>query len=479
VIALSLREVAAAVDGRLHRADPGLTVTAPATLDSRDVARGGLFVAVAGAHVDGHDYAAAAVAAGAVAVLAEREVDAPAVVVADTTLALGRLAAVVRERLTGCTVIGLTGSQGKTSTKDLLAHLLAAAGEVVAPRGSYNNELGVPLTVLTADEQTSFLVSEMGTRGLGQIRYLTTIAQPVVGLVLNVGVAHVGELGSQAGIAKAKAELVESLPATGLAVLNADDPLVAAMAERTAARVVTFGRSDRADVRLLAPELDADGCPAFTLVTAAGSAPVALRLTGAHQAVNATAAAAVATELGVPLADVAARLATARAASPWRMERHERSDGVVVINDAYNANPDSMRAALETLVVVGRGRGARSVAVLGEMLELGDTGPGEHDALGRLVAGLGIDRLVVVGEGARPVHVAASGTSGWSGASETVPDVETAVAYLGDHLRPGDVVLVKASRATGLERLASALLAVDDGLPAVDARTPGGDGPPR
>ncbi|MDF2966780.1 MAG: murF [Nocardioidaceae bacterium] len=478
MIPMSLREVADAVGGRLQRADPATEVTAPATLDSRAVPPGGLFVAVPGEHVDGHDYAAAAVAAGAVAVLAQRDVDAPAVTVTDTTLALGRLGAAVRARLTGCTVIGLTGSQGKTGTKDLLAHLLAAGGEVVAPSGSHNNELGVPLTVLRADEHTTFLVSEMGARGLGHIRYLAEIARPRVGLVLNVGVAHIGEFGSQAGIATAKAELVESLPSDGLAVLNADDPLVAAMAARTTARVVTFGSSERADVRVVSPELDADGRPVFTLATAAGTAPVAMQLTGAHQALNGAAAAAVAVELGVPLTDVAGLLSTARQASRWRMERHQRSDGVVVINDAYNANPDSMRAALQTLAVVGRGRGARTVAVLGEMLELGDTGPDEHEALGRLAAGLGVDRLVVVGEGARPVHAAASATAGWSGSSVPVADVESAVGYLTDHVRPGDVVLVKASRATGLERVASALLAGDGGTAATDGRTSSGGAAP-
>ena len=478
MIPLSLREVASAVGGRLHGADPAAEVTAHATLDSRAVPPGGLFVAVPGEHVDGHDYAAAAVAAGAVAVLAQRDVDAPAVAVTDTTLALGRLAAAVRSRLSGCTVIGLTGSQGKTGTKDLLAHLLAARGPVVAPTGSHNNELGVPLTVLRADEETAFLVSEMGARGLGHIRYLAEIAGPRVGLVLNVGVAHIGEFGSRAGIATAKAELVESLPADGLAVLNADDPLVAAMAARTSARVVTFGSSERADVRVVSPELDTDGRPVFRLATAGGSAPVAMQLTGAHQALNAAAAAAVAVELDVPLADVADLLATARPASRWRMERHERGDGVVVINDAYNANPDSMRAALETLAVVGRGRGARTVAVLGEMLELGDTGPGEHETLGRLVVDLGVDRLVVVGEGARPVHAAASSAAGWPGSSVAVADVEAAVEYLTDHLRPDDVVLVKASRATGLERVAAALLAGDGDTAAADARTSSGGAAP-
>jgi UDP-N-acetylmuramoyl-tripeptide--D-alanyl-D-alanine ligase len=416
-------------------------------------------------------------------VLAAREVAAPAVVVADTTIAIGRLAAAVRSRLDGCTVVGLTGSQGKTSTKDLLAHLLASAGPVVAPAGSHNNELGVPLTVLRADDQTAFLVVEMGARGRGHIDYLSRIARPTVGLVLNVGVAHVGEFGTQADIAAAKGELVEGLSSTGLAVLNADDALVAAMAGRTAGRVVTFGATEDADVRVVGLELDVDGCPRFDLRTATGSVPVAMRLTGAHQAHNAAAAATVALELGVPL-DVTGRLlSTASAVSPWRMERHERADGVVVINDAYNANPDSVRAALQTLAVVGRGRGARTVAVLGEMLELGDSSRAEHDAAGRLAARLGVDSVVVVGEGARAVDEGARADASWTGRSVVVADVAEAVTYLRGALGPGDVVLVKASRATGLERVATALLASvgnTDGNDAPgDDPTPSGGSPRR
>ncbi|MBA2638393.1 MAG: UDP-N-acetylmuramoyl-tripeptide--D-alanyl-D-alanine ligase [Nocardioidaceae bacterium] len=480
MIPLSLAEVAAAVGGRLEGADPAALVTAPAAVDSRSVTPGGLFVAVHGAHVDGHDYADRAAAAGAVAVLAERLVAAPAVVVDDTTLALGRLAALVRTRLTGCTVVGLTGSQGKTGTKDLLAHLLASAGSVVAPAGSFNNELGVPLTVLRADAGTDFLVSEMGARGHGQIRYLCGIVEPAVGLVLNVGVAHVGEFGSQADIALAKGELVEQLPADGTAVLNADDPLVAPMAARTAARVVTFGESSSADVQVLGLHVDGEGRPAFDLATQSGRVSVEMRLLGAHQASNAAAAAAVALTLGVPLPTVATSLASAEPSSRWRMERHERADGVTVINDAYNANPDSVRAAVRTLASVRRG-GARTVAVLGEMLELGASGPAEHEAVGALAARLGIDRLVVVGEGAHAVHAGAQADASWRGESVQVADADGAIAVLAS-LLPGDVVLVKASRGVGLERVAAALLAdrrdtapSDSDRPAI----PRGDTTPR
>ena len=479
---MSLQEVADAVGGRLVGVAPDTVVSAPASIDSRAVNPGGLFVALPGERVDGHDYAAAAVAAGATAVLAQREVDAPAVLVDDTTLALGRLAAAVRERLTGCTVLALTGSQGKTGTKDLIAHLLEPAGAVVATTGSLNNEFGVPLTVLRADDDTTFLICEMGTRGHGQIRYLTDIARPRLGLVLNVGVAHLGEFGTQDDIAQAKGELIEALPADGAAVLNADDPLVAAMAARTSAPVTTFGTADDADVRIRGLRIDDEGRPTFELVTADASAPVALQLLGAHQASNAAGAAAVALALGRPLAEVAARLSTAEPASRWRMERHERADGVLVINDAYNANPDSMRSALETLAVVGRGRGARTVAVLGEMLELGATSADEHEALGRVVAELGIGQLVVVGDGARHLHAGAV-AAGMPAEPVQVDDGAAATAYLAGALRPGDVVLVKASRATGLERVASSLLKSEGdtaaGNGAHDAASPSGGTPTR
>ncbi len=463
-----MAEVAEAAGGRLERADPGSLVLGPVVIDSRQVSTGALFVAVPGERVDGHDYAAAATAAGAVAVLAQRPVDAAAVLVDDTTRALGRLAAHVRSRLPQLAVVGLTGSQGKTSTKDLLAHLLAPAGPVVAPEGSFNNELGAPLTVLRADEQTAHLVVEMGARGIGHIRDLCSLAQPTVGVVLNVGTAHLGEFGSQQQIARAKAELVEALPPDGVAVLNADDPLVAAMAARTQGRVVTFGQGVDADVRVDDLRLGDDGGPRCTLVTAAGRVEVSMSLLGTHQALNGAAAAAAALALGQPLGSVADGLATATPVSRWRMERRVRADGVVVVNDAYNASPDAMREALRTLAALGRAPGAgRTFAVLGAMRELGASSRNEHDGVGRLAARLDISQLVVVGEDARALHRGACLAGSWDGEPVLVPDADAAVRYLRAELAPGDVVLVKAARAAGLERVAEALLA--------DA--PSGDGP--
>jgi UDP-N-acetylmuramoyl-tripeptide--D-alanyl-D-alanine ligase len=387
------------------------------------------------------------------------------VVVADPLEALTTLARHVLAQLPRVRVVALTGSQGKTSTKDLIAQVLARAGTTVATAGSFNNELGLPLTVLRADAETEFLVLEMGARGIGHLAPLCEVAPPHVSLVLNVGKAHLGEFGTQEDIAQAKGEIVEALPLDGVAVLNADDPLVSAMASRTHARVLTFGESAGSDVRLENLELDELGRPRFDLVTDDGSAHVELTLLGEHQAHNAAATAAVAVAVGMSLDEAAAALSEARPASRWRMEVNERADGVLVINDAYNANPDSMRAALKALAAVGRGRGpeTRTVAVLGQMAELGEASREEHDAVGRLAVRLDIGRLVVVGEPARPMHLGACLEGSWGDESVFVADNDDALAWLREHLTPGDVVLLKASRAAALETVAEALLADYDG----------------
>ena len=463
MIPMTLPEIAAVVGGEVHD-DPGVTVTGPAFIDTRSPEQGGLFAAFEGANADGHDFAEGAVAGGAAAVLCSRPVGLPGVVVDDPQEALTRLARHVLTRLPDVRVVALTGSQGKTSTKDLLAQVLRTAGTTVATAGSFNNELGLPLTVLRADAETEFLVLEMGARGVGHIAELCEIAPPDVSLVLNVGKAHIGEFGSQEGIARAKGEIVEALDSDGVAVLNADDPLVAAMAARTSARTLTYGESAGSDVRLGSLEVDELGRPRFDLVTDEGTAHVELTLVGEHQAHNAAAAAAVALALGMSLEQTAAALAAARPESRWRMEVQERADGVLVINDAYNANPDSMRAALKALAAVGRGRGAgtRTIAVLGEMRELGESSRDEHDAVGRLAVRLDISQLLVVGEQARPMHLGACLEGSWADESVFVGDNDQALAWLREHLEPGDVVLLKASRAAALEKVAEALLADDD-----------------
>jgi UDP-N-acetylmuramoyl-tripeptide--D-alanyl-D-alanine ligase len=445
VIALSLAEVAAAVDGRLVAADPDTRVTGTVEFDSRKLGPGSLFVAFPGEKVDGHDYAAGALEAGAVAVLGTREVPGvPMVLVADALDAMGKLARAVVDRLPGLTVIGLTGSSGKTTTKDLIAQLAVRLGPTVAPPGSFNNELGHPYTALQATPETRYLVMEKGARGVGHVRYLCDVVPPRISVVLNVGVAHLGEFGSVETIALAKGELVEALPADGLAVLNADDPLVAAMASRTVARVVRYGEAADADVRAEDVTLDERGRPAYTLVTPEGRAPVRLGLTGRHQVSNSLAAAAVARELGMPLTELAVALGELGLVSTRRMDVFARPDGVTVIDDSYNANPASTAVALRALAAL-RGAG-RTFAVLGYMAELGAFEREGHEQVGRLTAELGIDRLLVVGEPAAPIHDGATAVSDWGGESVLLTDQAAAVEVLRSELRPGDVVLVKGSR---------------------------------
>jgi UDP-N-acetylmuramoyl-tripeptide--D-alanyl-D-alanine ligase len=472
MIAMTLSEIAETVAGVVVN-DFGGMVTGPAFVDSRRPERGGLFVAVVGERVDGHDYVDQALEGGAVAVLSSRDTGKPGVVVDDPVVALGRLARHVLAGLTGVQVVALTGSQGKTGTKDLLAQVLAAhhgADTVVATRGSFNNEIGLPLTVLRADSGTLFLVLEMGARHVGDLTASCEVAPPDVSVVLNVGKAHLGEFGSREAIAVAKGEVVEALAEGGVAVLNADDPLVAAMTARTAARTVSFGTAEDADVRFEDVQVDELGRPTFELLAGVRGARqrtrVSLGLVGEHHVPNATAAAAAALSLGMPLDETGSALRAATVVSPGRMAVRERADGLVVVDDAYNANPDSMRAALKALAAIGRGRpGGRTVAVLGEMLELGETSLVEHDAVGRLVVRLDIHQLVVVGQGARPIHLGASLEGSWGGESVFVPDTDAATEWLRSYLRPDDVVLLKASNAVRLGRVADALLADDAGGP--------------
>ena len=452
MIPMSLVDVAGAVG-----ADAVLDgiVTGEVRIDSRLVGPGDLFVALRGEHSDGHDFAQQAVDAGAVGVLAERRTTARDVVVPDTLVALQSLARQVFSVDQPLT-FGLTGSSGKTSTKDLLAQVLAGFGPTLAPVGSFNNEIGLPLTATQRTSDTAYAALEYSARGIGHIAFLCDIVQPHVAIVLNVGSAHLGEFGSVENIAVAKGELVEA--ATSLAVLNADDPLVSAMASRTPHHVVTFGRSGDADFRAADVRVDDEGRASFRLETRYGDADVALQVRGEHQAANALAVAAAVLGAGVTtdVARVGELLSAAKAVSRWRMEVTERPDGVTVVNDAYNANPDSMLAALRTLQVMGRGGERRTWAVLGQMAELGPDGAAAHEGVGREAARLAVSRVVVIGSAAAGIHAGAV-TSGSHDAA-LVDDVDAALALLRAEVRPGDVVLVKASRSVGLEKLAAALL---------------------
>ena len=455
---MTLADVAAAVGGELADAPDSSLLVRGAAADSRSVAAGDLFVAIPGERVDGHDYVEAARQAGAVAILAQRPVGAPAVVVADPVAALGRLAHHLLTQLPDIDVVALTGSSGKTSTKDLLGGVLRRRGPVVAPEGSFNTEVGLPLTVLRCDRDTRTLVLEMGARGKGHVAYLCGIAPPRVGIVLNVGSAHVGEFGSREAIAVAKGELPASLPAEGTAVLNADDPLVAAMP--SPAQRLTFGAGPGADVRVENLELDERIRASFDLVHGDQRARVQLRVAGEHNALNAAAVAAAALAVGMDFPDVADALQYAEVVSRWRMEVSDTPGGVTIINDAYNANPESVTAALKSLAEMGRRhRDATTWAVLGEMRELGPDSAAEHDRIGRMAVRLHIHRLVAVGEGARAMHLGAAHEGSWDGESAWVADTAAAVDLLRGGVRPGDVVLVKASRAVGLERVADALAA--------------------
>jgi UDP-N-acetylmuramoyl-tripeptide--D-alanyl-D-alanine ligase len=439
--------------------DPAGLVGPEVVIDSRQVTSGALFVALPGEHTDGHRFVSKAIEAGAGAVLVQEEVevDAPALLVEDVLTAFGKLAGgLVRQaQATGLRCVGVTGSSGKTSTKDLLAQVLAAAGPTVAPVGSFNNEIGVPLTACKIDQQTKFLVSEMGSRGLGHIRELTHIVPVDTAVVLNVGPAHLGEFGSMENVAKAKGELAEA--ASSWVVLNADDPLVRQMATLATAQVAVFSVTHeprQGELQVWATDLRADLAQRYSFtVHAQGSfeaeAEVRLQVSGEHQVANACAALAAALCEDVELTHAVAALNQATARSKWRMEMLTRPDGLLVVNDAYNANPSSMRAALTTLAKLRR-PGGKLIAVLGDMLELGDSASMAHREVGEYAAEVGVDMLIAVGE--QRDYLSAGARRG--GLEAVSADKENLVSLVRSSATPADVVLVKASRGLALEAIA-------------------------
>jgi UDP-N-acetylmuramoyl-tripeptide--D-alanyl-D-alanine ligase len=380
--------------------------------------------------------------------------DGPAVIAPDAGAALLGLAAEERSGL-AATVVGITGSTGKTCTKDFAAAVLGGRFDVLASPASFNNEVGLPLTLLSAGDGTEVVVCEMGARGVGHVARLCRVARPAIGIVTNVGVAHLELFGSRKNIVRAKAELVEALPADGVAVLNVDDPVVRGYALRTAARVVTFGLAQEADVRAEEVALGEDGRATFTLAASGVRQHVELAVPGAHMVPNALAASACGIALGVTPAECATALKDARV-SAWRMETFTTGDGVRVVNDAYNANPTSVRAALQSLRWMARPP-SRAVAVLGPMAELGPISRTEHERVGELVARLGVDRVLAVGPEARAIAVAAVREGVEPESAVALEDAAAALADLRAWLRAGDVVLIKGSRVAGLERLAQAL----------------------
>ena len=452
--------------------DPDVLVGPRVVIDSREADPGSLFVALPGEHVDGHSFTNAAAQRGAVAAMVTHPTDAPLVqiVVADCQAGLSSLArGIVADAKAnhGLIALAVTGSSGKTSTKDLLAQVLEAAGTTVAPRSSFNNEIGVPLTACGVDDSTEYLVSEMGARAPGQLSWLVSLVPPTVVAVLNVGTAHLGEFGSRQGIAQAKGEIIEQLGVDDWAVLNADDPLVASMATRTEANIAWFsisnGRLPAGPLLVRAAAITSNALDqySFELEVVRGDhlerCPVHLGLMGAHQVPNAAAAAAMAIAAGLEPALVASALNSATTRSRWRMEAHTLSSGAAIINDAYNANPDSVLAALESLGRVGRRRkaefpGARTIAVLGDMLELGERTRELHRQIGREAGEHGIDEVIAVGEHAAEI-VAGAREAGVPARSCAKADVAGAI-----ELREGDVVLVKASRSVALEDVAAQLI---------------------
>ena len=456
MIPTTLGALAGITGGRLHRCSPqeaeGIVIDGPVVTDSREAGPGSLYIARVGESADGHAYVAAAAQGGAVAAVTTREVEElPCVVVEDEQAAFVALSRHLVDSRPDLTVIGITGSSGKTSTKDLLGSVLETVGETVAPVGSYNSEVGVPLTVCRITPTTAHLVVELGARGIGHVEYLTRIAPPRIGIVLNVGHAHVGEFGSVEAIAQAKGELPASLPADGVAILNADDPLVAAMAERTSATVVLVGESEAAQVRATDIEVDELGAPSFTLVAPFGTSRVELGLIGRHHVGNALAVIAAAHAAGMTLEQIVPALAAARPVSRWRMEVTRREDGVVIVNDAYNANPDSMSAALRSVAAMSTT--GRRWAVLGAMLELGEASDELHAIVGREAAGLGFDEILVVGESAAPIATGAQDNGSGDVHVRVVPDADAAEAVLTAELATPDIAVFKSSRDAGLRWL--------------------------
>jgi UDP-N-acetylmuramoyl-tripeptide--D-alanyl-D-alanine ligase len=462
MIALSLQEIAEVISADLV-GDGSITVTGSVETDSRLVTQGSLFVAKPGEVTDGHLFVPGAIEKGAVAAIVERSIaqDIPQLIVKDSVVALGRLAKYVVAKVKALgelKVIGITGSNGKTTTKNMLREVLSTEGETVAPEESFNNEVGAPYSMLRISEDTKFLVVELGAGGLGSIRYLAQMCEPDIGIELKVGLAHAGEFGGIDVTESIKAELVEELSAEGIALLNIDDERVKRMSEKTTAKISSFGLSDDANYRAVDLGVSIKGT-SFTFITPDGkSSKVQLQILGEHHVYNALAALATAELLGVERSKAIAALEQMKLAEKWRMELNVSSAGLTVINDAYNSSPDSMRAALQTLAQLGRQTGKKTVAVMGEMAELGEFSAHEHDAIGRIAVRLNLGQVVVVGKAAKLIHMGASQEGSWDGESEYFDEISDALGYLRGMLTGDEIVLVKSSKSANLRYLGDDLL---------------------
>jgi UDP-N-acetylmuramoyl-tripeptide--D-alanyl-D-alanine ligase len=450
MIAMKAIEIASVVQGTLHGED--VTVTEAAVVNSSEAIEGSLFLAIKGERVDGHDFVADARSHGAVLTLSTKSVEGPHILVSDVVVALGKLAQHVRSNLLNLTVIGITGSQGKTTTKELLTSILSAAAPTVAPHGNFNNEIGAPLSLLHCTEATKYCIVEMGARHKGDIAHLCSIAQPNIGVVLKVGTAHLGEFGSIEAIAETKSELISSLSAEATGILGTYDNFTPKMAALHKGKNITFGESSDCDIRATDIEVR-EGRAHFDLITPEGRSAVGLRIVGLHQVANALAVASVATVLGFSLDQIAGGLSTAESQAKWRMEINELPS-LVLINDAYNASPEAMAAALQTLVFFAQERGGESWAFLGKMHELGESSDTDHAAIGTLASELGIDHLVCVGASEYGAAVGPESATTVHLCKDKAEALLVAV-----NINPGDVVLVKASRSEKLEELADSISA--------------------
>ena len=464
MIALTVAEIAKAISGQV-KGDETVVVTGSVETDSRLVKTGSLFVAKPGEETDGHLFAPSAKESGAVALIVERWLDdvaLPQILVKDAVLALGELAkyvlATIRSK-TDLQVIGVTGSNGKTTTKNMLREILSKVGSTIAPIESYNNEVGAPYSILQTTLETKFLVVELGAGGPGSIDYLAQIARPNIGVVLKVGLAHVGEFGGIETTAQIKSELVRALSDDATAVLNADDGYVTDMAELTQAKKVWFGTVGDAQYRASDQTVAIDGTSFNFHWPDGAQAQVKLQILGEHHVMNALAALTVADLLHVPRSAAVAAIEAMPLAERWRMQVLNRTDGVTIINDAYNASPDSTKAALQTLAQLGKS-GRRTIAILGEMAELGSESREQHDAIGRIVVRLNIDQLIVVGLDAKLIHMGAEQEGSWAGESKFFESIDEALAYVRGMLRAGDLVLVKSSKSANLRHLGDNLMEV-------------------
>lgn len=461
---MNLKEISAAIEAEVKYADLESRVTGKVVIDSRKVSPGDLFIAIKGENVDGHDFAAQAIKQGAVAVILSKELPGvPSLIVTagninskevdqPTVIALGKLAKYLLQRLPNLWKIAVTGSSGKTTTKDLLAELGKLVGPTVAPIGSYNNEIGLPQTVLECDENTKVLILEMGARQVGNIKHLCEIAKPDTSIILNIGTAHAEIFTSPEKIFQAKSEIIECLSSADVAILNHEDPQF--NQHKTKAKIISFGLPG-SQVSAKNVILNENAQAQYELEYDGKNSVVSLKLIGAHQVSNSLAAAAAFLQKGIAIEDVSKVLSNATPKSKWRLQIEKSKNNVTIINDVYNANPESTKSAIRTLKQIGEGK--NTFVILGEMRELGNLSKQLHEDVAELIHELDIKNTLVIGNGAKPIYDYLLKHE-YSGKLIFVEGIDSALVKAKEIIRANDVVLVKASRSIGLERVANAIV---------------------